>query len=142
MSKVVYLPLDERPCNYLFPQQLAKMTDLQMVVPELAILGNKKKPANTAAVRQWLLKAAKDADVLLVSIDMLVYGGIVPSRLHHLSLEECMRRISVLGEIKRSYPEISIHAFNLIMRVPNNNKDEEEPDYYKFHGGKFLNIVI
>ncbi|GAA0133642.1 DUF4127 family protein [Paenibacillus sp. YSY-4.3] len=138
MSKVVYLPLDERPCNYLFPQQLAKMTDLEVAVPELAILGNKKKPANTAAVRQWLLEAAKDADVLLVSIDMLVYGGIVPSRLHRLSLEECMRRVSVLGEIKRSYPEITIHAFNLIMRVPNNNKDEEEPDYYKYHGGQIF----
>ncbi|WP_068780868.1 DUF4127 family protein [Paenibacillus sp. GM2] len=138
MSKVVYLPLDERPCNYLFPQQLAKMTDLQMAVPGLGILGSKKKPADTAAVRQWLLEAAQDTDVLLVSIDMLVYGGIVPSRLHHLSLEECIRRISVLGDIKRSYPSIKIHAFNLIMRVPNNNKDEEEPDYYKFHGGQIF----
>ncbi|MFD3257848.1 DUF4127 family protein [Paenibacillus lentus] len=138
MSKVVYLPLDERPCNYLFPQQLASITDLQMVVPELDILGNKKKPANTLAVRQWLLEAAKSADVLLVSIDMLVYGGIVPSRLHHLSLEECLHRISVLGDIKRSNPRIRIHAFNLIMRVPNNNKDEEEPDYYKFHGSQIF----
>ncbi|GJM78906.1 hypothetical protein HMSSN139_14020 [Paenibacillus sp. HMSSN-139] len=49
-----------------------------------------------------------------------------------------MRRLAVLGEIKRRYPGVKIHAFNLIMRVPNNNKDEEEPDYYKFHGGQIF----
>ncbi|WP_334077356.1 DUF4127 family protein [Paenibacillus sanfengchensis] len=138
MSKVVYLPLDERPCNYRFPQRLAGMTDLQFVAPDIRLLGQKKKPADTAAVRQWLLKETADADYLLVSIDLLVYGGIVPSRLHHLTFEECLERLSVLVEIKKRRPGLRIHAFNLIMRVPNNNKDEEEPDYYKFHGGQIF----
>lgn len=138
MSKVVYLPLDERPCNYLFPQKLAGMTDLELVVPDRALLGNKKQPADTSAVRNWLLQAVEGADYLLVSVDLLVYGGIVPSRLHHLSVEECLKRLTVLEEIKRQHPSLKIHAFNLIMRVPNNNKDEEEPDYYKFHGGQIF----
>ncbi|MFH5181798.1 DUF4127 family protein [Paenibacillus sp. TAB 01] len=138
MAKVVYLPLDERPCNYLFPQQLARITDLQVIVPDRSLLGSKKKPAHTAKVRSWLLEAARDADYLIVSIDLLVYGGIVPSRLHDLALEECLERISVLQAVKLSNPSLKIHAFNLIMRVPNNNKDEEEPDYYKFHGGQIF----
>lgn len=138
MAKVVYVPLDERPCNERFPRQLARMTDVTLVVPDRSLLGDKKRPADTNAVREWMIEAVEGADYLLVSIDLLVYGGIVPSRLHHLSLEECLRRLAVLGEIKRRYPGVKIHAFNLIMRVPNNNKDEEEPDYYKFHGGQIF----
>ncbi|MGG6314287.1 DUF4127 family protein [Paenibacillus macerans] len=138
MAKVVYVPLDERPCNELFPRQMARMTDVTLVVPDRSMLGDKKRPADTNAVREWLIEAAEGANYLLVSIDLLVYGGIVPSRLHHLSLDECLRRLAVLGEIKRRRPGIKIHAFNLIMRVPNNNKDEEEPDYYKFHGGQIF----
>ncbi|MDN4067066.1 DUF4127 family protein [Paenibacillus vini] len=138
MPKVVYLPLDERPCNYLFPRRLAEMTDLELAVPDIHLLGSKKQPADTAAVREWLLHEAEGADYLLVSIDLLIYGGIVPSRLHHLTFEECLERLSVLAEIKERHPGIRIHAFNLIMRVPNNNKDEEEPDYYKYHGGQIF----
>lgn len=138
MAKVLYVPLDERPCNEEFPRQLARMTDVTLVVPDRSMLGDKKRPADTNAVREWMIEAAEGADYVLVSIDLLVYGGIVPSRLHHLSLEECLRRLAVLGEIKRRYPGVKIYAFNLIMRVPNNNKDEEEPDYYKFHGGQIF----
>ncbi|WP_068784777.1 DUF4127 family protein [Paenibacillus phocaensis] len=138
MAKVVYVPLDERPCNALFPRQLARMTDVTLVVPDRSLLGDKKRPADTNGIREWMIEAAEGADYLLVSIDLLVYGGIVPSRLHHLSLEECLQRLEVLGQIKRRYPGIQIHAFNLIMRVPNNNKDEEEPDYYKFYGGQIF----
>ncbi|WP_059044433.1 DUF4127 family protein [Paenibacillus rubinfantis] len=138
MAKVVYVPLDERPCNALFPRQLAEMTDVTLDVPDRSMLGNKKRPADTSAIREWLIEAAEGADYLLVSVDLLVYGGIVPSRVHHLSPEECLRRLEVLGEIKRRNPRVQIHAFNLIMRVPNNNKDEEEPDYYKFYGGQIF----
>lgn len=75
MAKVVYVPLDERPCNEGFPRQLARMTDVTLVVPDRSMLGNKKRPANTTALREWLLEAAEGADYLLVSIDLLVYGG-------------------------------------------------------------------
>jgi len=133
-NKVVFVPLDERPCNLLYPKQLAAMTDLDVVMPPVELLGNKKTPADTEAVSAWLLEAAKQADYLILSIDLLLYGGIVPSRLHDLTFEECARRLSVLDAIRAYNPRIKIHAFNLIMRVPNNNKEEEEPVYYQYHG--------
>lgn len=134
MQKIVFVPLDERPCNLAFPKQLAGMTDLNVVTPPVDMLGHKKRPADTAAVAAWVLEETKNADYLIVSVDLLLYGGIVPSRLHGLSVEECRERIGVLNEVKRRNPAIRIHAFNLIMRVPNNNKEEEEPVYYQYHG--------
>jgi hypothetical protein len=134
MSKIVYLPLDERPCNYKYPQQLSAITDLTLTVPPLELLGDKKQPAEPTALADWLLRSTKDADHLIVSIDMLVYGGIVPSRLHHMIEDDCARRMDILKQCKSENPNLRIYAFNLIMRAPAYNNSDEEPDYYALHG--------
>ncbi|WP_010282939.1 DUF4127 family protein [Bacillus timonensis] len=134
--KIVYVPLDERPCNYVYPQQLAAATDVTLHVPSKEILGNKKTPASYSDIRNWLLQETKDANYLLISLDMLVYGGIVPSRLHQLSREECQNRLDLIKEIKQQNNNLTIYAFNLIMRVPNYNSSDEEPDYYELFGEK------
>ena len=81
-QKVVLLPLDERPCNYVFPQRIFKETDIEVVTCDLSILGKKKTPAQIDKLQAFLLDETRDAFGLVVSIDMLLYGGIVPSRLH------------------------------------------------------------
>lgn len=134
MNKIVYVPLDERPCNYDYPLYLAGMTDLHMAIPDREILGDKKKPANTEAVSQWLRKESTDADYVLISMDMLLYGGIVPSRLHQLESAELERRINVLREIKAAHPALKLYAFHLITRAPAYSSSEEEPDYYADYG--------
>ncbi|MDF2715718.1 MAG: hypothetical protein K0R28_2643 [Paenibacillus sp.] len=136
MHKIVYVPLDERPCNYRYPLYLASMTDLELQVPEMGLLGRKKTPADTDAVRDWLVGAASEADALIVSIDMLVHGGIVPSRLHHTSEASCKERLGVLARLKQSNPRLRIYAFNLITRVPAYSSSEEEPDYYADFGNE------
>ena len=134
MTKIVYLPLDERPCNYIYPQMLADMTDLTLIVPGKDELGNKKQPAAFQRLDDWTLQKVEDADYLIVSVDMLVYGGIVPSRLHHLSIEECKKRMLLLERIKEKNPRIRIYGFNLVMRTPSYSSSDEEPDYYEQYG--------
>ncbi|PYI55192.1 DUF4127 family protein [Paenibacillus flagellatus] len=136
MQTIVYVPLDERPCNYRYPQYLASMTDLTLRVPDIGMLGRKKTSADTDAVRDWLLDASKDADALIVSVDMLVHGGIVPSRLHHRSEAECLDRLAVLKTLKERNPKLRTYAFNLITRVPAYSSSEEEPDYYADYGNE------
>ncbi|MEH7388156.1 DUF4127 family protein [Bacillus sp. JJ1521] len=34
--KIVYLPLDERPCNLVYPQQLADAADVPLYVPSIS----------------------------------------------------------------------------------------------------------
>lgn len=138
MTKVVFVPLDERPCNYLFPQMLAEMTNLNLVVPEKSMLGKKKEPANFKELKEWLITESVDSEYLIISIDMLLYGGIVPSRLHHITLEECITRMEVLREIKDKNPSIKIYGFNLIMRTPSYNNNDEEPDYYSEFGERIF----
>lgn len=133
-QKVVLLPLDERPCNLQFPQRIFKETDIEVVTCDLSILGKKKTPANMDLIKAFLLKETADAFGLVVSIDMLLYGGIVPSRLHHDSEEVLLERINLLRQIKAINPKIKIFAFDLIMRCPQYSSNDEEPDYYEICG--------
>lgn len=135
-EKIIYLPLDERPCNYNYPVQLASMTDLKLTIPPRSLLGVKKQPAEFDKLKQWLEKEASDATRLIVSLDLLVYGGIVPSRLHQLTDKECAGRLELLKHLKVINPALKIYANNLIMRVPSYDSDDEEPDYYAKYGRK------
>lgn len=130
MNKVVLLPLDERPCNYDFPYKLFKETEIEVVRPQLSILGDKKKPGNLEEIKNFILEETKDAYGLVISIDTLLYGGIVPSRLHYYSEEELKSRLTILEQIKKHNPTIKIYAFHLIMRCPQYSLSDEEPDYY------------
>ncbi len=97
--KVVYLPLDERPCNREFAKRIASGSDVNIIAPKEEILGDKKRPADSAEIRSFLLENASAADCFIIAVDMLLYGGIVPSRLHNLSYGELSARLSVLDDI-------------------------------------------
>lgn len=131
MNKIVFLPLDERPCNYNFPMQLAKDNEeICLVAPDKSILGKKKEPADYEEIKKFLAENCKDAYGLILSVDMLLYGGIVPSRLHYLSESEILKRLAFIDELKRENPKLKIYASCLVMRCPTYNSSDEEPDYY------------
>lgn len=131
-KKIVFLPLDERPCNYDFPDRLFSHGDFEIVKPEK--LGNKKEPADRAALAAFLKNACRTADGLVVSVDMLLYGGLVPSRLHHHSAAELKKAAVILKEIRQENPGLLIYGFQCIMRCPSYSSSDEEPDYYEHSG--------
>ena len=137
MTKIIYVPLDERPVNWEFPQTiLATIPELELVTPPLSLLGRKKTPAPLGELWAWLEEQLPSAQYLVTSLDQLLFGGIVPSRLHHYNQAECQMRLEHLANLKHKYPNLKVFAFNLIMRVPAYNSSDEEPDYYEHHGEK------
>ncbi|MGK7891417.1 MAG: DUF4127 family protein [Leptolyngbyaceae cyanobacterium] len=140
--KILYVPLDERPCNRLYPQYIARLQpQLELVVPPLELLGQKKHPADVAALWDWLEPQVSATtvpfQVAILSLEMLVYGGLLPSRLHHHSDEELGDRLHRFRQLKAQNPDLTIFASNLIMRTPAYDSSEEEPDYYE-HWGKLI----
>lgn len=169
MKKIVLLPLDERPCNYNFPYKLFHNNssssplapfnndsnfksmdklpgdktcfnnlDIQIMKPD--ILGDKKIPADTQKIQDFLKKSCKDADGLVLSIDMLAYGGLIPSRLHHSSVKELKERLEIIKELKKENQNLKIYAFQCIMRCPKYSSNDEEPDYYEECGAEIHKI--
>ena len=135
MKKIVYLPLDERPCNYSFVGFLSENKEkYRLVSPTYETLGDKKIPAEYEKIEAFLLRECIDADYLILSVDMLLYGGIIPSRLHHLEKETLQERLKVLTFLKERNPKMTVYAFSLVMRCPCYSDADEEPDYYGICG--------
>lgn len=132
-SKIVMVSLDERPCNHLYPQLMPK-GDYELVMIPSELLGKKKVPADTKVIHDWILDNVKDADVVILSMDTVCFGGIVPSRLHYETYDTLSQRTRIIEEIKEVNPNIKIYAFELIMRCPTYSSSDEEPDYYQTYG--------
>lgn len=131
--KAVLLPLDERPCNAQFPKLVTRTSDLELLIPEKKRLGDKKKPALFENIKDYLLRHTQ-VDAMVISIDMLLYGGLLPSRIHHLNKEKLQKRLELLKQLKEKNPQLKIYGFLCIMRCPSYNSSEEEPDYYEKYG--------
>lgn len=130
-KKIVMLPLDERPCNYLYPRMVFENNaEYELVLPSREKLGQKKQAAKFEDIQEFLLANAKDADFMVICIDMLLYGGLLAGRLHHESKETLLTRLSLLHKIKEINPTVRIYAAHLIMRCPGYSTNQEEPDYY------------
>lgn len=133
MKKILLLPLDERPCNYRYPQMLPQ-AGYELILPPEEMMGDKKTPADTDRIRGWLLEHVAEAGACILSMDTLIYGGIVPSRLHHEETETLLARAKTVEELKARNPEMKLYLFQLIMRCPDYSLSDEEPDYYDAYG--------
>ncbi|MBE5967533.1 MAG: DUF4127 family protein [Lachnospiraceae bacterium] len=136
MKKIVLLSLDERPCNYDFPYKLFQSDEIKIVRPDR--LGSKKTPADTELIKAFLRKECESAYGVILSVDMLLYGGLIPSRIHQEDEETLKKRLRIIRELKQKNPQLKVYAFQCIMRCPNYNGDDEEPDYYAAYGKKIF----
>lgn len=134
-GKIVLLPLDERPCNFDYPNMMPK-SQYDLIMPPKSIMGNKKIPGNINEISKWILDNAKNASAMIISLDTLVYGGILPSRLHYDKEEDLINRVNILKKLKEINPKMKLYVFGLIMRCPNYSSDDEEPDYYEKFGAE------
>lgn len=133
--RILYLPLDERPCNYQFPQMIAKTaTDLELLVAPQEILGAKKHPADSEAVWRFVEQGVPTCACAVLSAEMLFFGGLLPSRLHHLPASWAQSCIARLRALKRACPETRLYLFQLIMRTPRYDSADEEPVYWEEFG--------
>jgi hypothetical protein len=140
--KIVLLPLDERPCNYNYPLDIPNGDEINIVVPPLSLLSDKKRVCDLDRLDNWVIKETVDADYAVISLDTLIYGGIVPSRIHHTSLEDLLKRCVVLEKIKQNNKKIKIFCNELIMRCPSYSLSDEEPDYFDLCGLEIFKLGV
>ncbi|MBO3092981.1 DUF4127 family protein [Schleiferilactobacillus harbinensis] len=133
--EIAFLPLDERPCNWKYGEMMAAaVDDLHLNVLPLSLLGRQKRPAELAPINDFLLANSVHTDVLVLALDTFFYGGLIPSRTHHLQMTAVTHQLELLRRLKAAHPGIKIYASMTIMRSPAYNSAAEEPDYYADYG--------
>ncbi|MHC9540389.1 MAG: DUF4127 family protein [Vulcanimicrobiota bacterium] len=114
--KVLYIPIDNRPCTMSFPAHLAQIAGLSLIMPPRELLGEYRSPGDPAMVLSWLGDMSRNVDTAIISIDMLVYGGLIASRSDIIHEREVSKNVQALEAwlVKREIP--SVYAFSVIMR--------------------------
>lgn len=135
MVRILYLPLDERPCNLLFPQMMAdSCPELELSLAPAELLGKKKRPADVEALWDYLERSVPSHDCAVLSVEMLFFGGLLPSRIHHMAPERARDLLARLRSLAARCPGTRIYLSQLIMRTPRYSSSDEEPDYYATWG--------
>lgn len=137
---VVLLPLDDRPVNYDHPRYLARLSGYELRLPPREWLGNPWRESQHARLMKWLLDEAPSAGILILAIDTLAYGGLIPSRRSLDSKEQVLERLAILREIKKQNPSLPIWASSVILRISRANSSEEEKDYWALYGSAMFRL--
>lgn len=115
---ITLLPIDDRPAVGQFAQMIGAVADHKVIMPPREMLGRFTQPGDTARMEQWLKSQDySKTDALIVSVDMLAYGGLVASRTHEVSFDEAKKRLEFFRWFKSKHPRVPVYAFNVIMRV-------------------------
>ncbi len=115
---ITLLPIDDRPSAGQFAQMVGKIADHRVTMPPREMLGRFTQPGDTARIGEWL--RAQDyskTDAVIISVDMLAYGGLVASRRHGVTFNEAKKRLEFFRWFKRKNPRLPIYAFSTIMRI-------------------------
>ncbi len=114
---IALLPLDSRPPCTDYVRQLAAMAEIQVSLPSRDMLDNYRQPGDTARLRSWLLQQAARSDAAIISVDMLVHGGLLASRQGNEHHDDAAATIALLRKIHNELPHVRLYAFNIIPRL-------------------------
>ena len=115
---IAFVPLDDRPVTRQLPQMLGRIAGAPVVEPPRALLGNYLTFGRPDEIIAWLNGAqARDAGDVIVSTDMLAYGGLVASRVPGVSYADAYYRLQELRTLRRLHPRAWIGAFGTVMRL-------------------------
>lgn len=135
--KICVIPIDNRPvCYNLFKDIVAIDDELELFIPPREFLGDLTKTAQIEKFFDWLKDVPK-VDSIVISLDTIAYGGLIPSRRCPETFDEIKNRIQSLKEILKE-KQAKIYAFSSVMRISNNNVNQEEKEYWKDYGKKIF----
>ncbi|MGQ9731475.1 MAG: DUF4127 family protein [Candidatus Zipacnadales bacterium] len=112
--RVALLPPDDRPLYTRAARKLARIVDYDITLPPAEMIGHFDLPGDPEALAQWLAGAAREVDSILISLDMLAYGGYVSARQSLVRQETALQRVDFLTELRKSYPDHTIYALATI----------------------------
>ena len=132
--KLLFIPPDTRPPTLDFPVALAQAVGLNVAVPPAEALPYLNQPGNLTVLAEWLESAAEHADTLIVCLETLTLGGMIPARRVDDPLETALRRLELLPHLKAQFPALTILAHGVVVRVAHGDDPIEEKPYYGRYG--------
>ena len=133
--KIAFIPIDNRPVCYNLAKDICGIDeDIELYLPPRELLGDLTRIADIDGIFSWL-KSLPEVDSMILALDTICYGGLIPSRRGKETFEELRERVE---RLKPFLFGKKVYAFSSIMRISNNNYNEEEKEYWKDWGKKIF----
>lgn len=133
--KIGFIPIDNRPVCYTLPKLISEIDDdIKLYMPNRGLLGDLTKCTDVNGILAWL-ESLEEMDAFVISLDTIAYGGLIPSRRSLDSYDDILERIEKLKNIIAGK---KVYAFSSIMRISNNNVNQEEKSYWDKWGKKIF----
>lgn len=136
--EILFLPVDERFCTRDYFLLLSEAGGIKVSTPPVSLLGAKKIPPDMKRLHNWIERHAQSCELLILSLDMLVHGGLIPSRMSLESLETLSRRLDFVTTLQG--PSHKVYASISVTRTPFYDSAEEEPDYWEYYGKQIYDL--
>ena len=138
---ILYVPQDDRPVDYEYTVSTAEAAGYQVLTPPAQYLSGMNFHGSPDKLMAWVNANANKADAMVLSIDSLVYGGLVDSRKHNLPMETLTARLEKVEALHKSHKNVPIYVFSTVMRSPWAGGKGVEPDYYLTMGSDIYQLA-
>jgi Protein of unknown function (DUF4127) len=114
--RVALVPLDDRPVNLQDVQLTASLAGNELIVPPRYRLGRADSEGDADGIAAWLdALDLTGLDAVVVSTDMLAYGGWRASKRPDTTLEKALSRMQAIGRLKARRKQLHVFAFSTLL---------------------------
>lgn len=136
--QILVIPIDNRPvCYDLTVDTIKVFNNANVFIPGESVLGNLNASADIEKIQGWTehIVNSHPIDIAVIALDTIAYGGLITSRKTDAKFETIKDNIDKYIKIlKTKNKNIKIYAFSSIMRISDNNCNEEEKSYWDKYG--------
>lgn len=147
-QSVLLVPLDGRPPCRQFVIDAGKIAGIDIVTPPSEIQDYYSQPGSPTAMRNWLSENIAGKNGAILSIDQLLYGGLLAAREKEASPVEIQTLINFLRDLHAQNPTVPLYAFSILPRqTPQDSIDgyQEKRDlmaYSRLKGKQAAGLAI
>ena len=116
-AAIVLVPLDDRPVTLQLPVALGRIAGVPVVTPPRALLGSYLHFGSPDAIAAWLNGRRPGDAAFVISNDMLLYGGLVASRVPGVTYADAYFRGREYATLRRRNGPAWVGAFGTVMRL-------------------------
>lgn len=116
-KKILLVPLDGRPPCRDFVINVGKIGGYAVTVPPSQLQDFYSLPGEVPEMRRWVLENAPECHALILSVDQLLYGGLLAAREKTATAEEIAALLDFFRKLRQENPTLPIYAFGVLPRL-------------------------
>ena len=116
-GRIVLVPLDSRPPCRQLVLDAADVAGTEIASLPYEMQDYYTMPGQTKEAQKWLRENLEQSDAAIISIDQLLYGGLLAAREADKSSAEIEAFIAYLRELHAAHPTVPLYAFSILPRM-------------------------